>query len=790
MPDKRLSINKRPLGHCLVVVMSWLVAWSFAHQASAGQYRPDQVPLPIEEAISAKDFAPRAPLALSPKGLWIAYTLEQQRNREPRGWSKRIPGGAVAQALENTELWLTNTETGASRKLAGGEYGAWSPSWSPDGQRLAFYSDQAGKKQLWLWDSATDQSRPVSSAAACPIWAFEVPRWTSDGKHILVKLLPQDLTPIEATLLTGVSPIEKANSESSGATVKIYGAEVKAKTAGDVPDREFGDLALIDVATGAVNRIVKRVNTRGYWISPDSAHLAYTDILPADPNTQRILFDIVLVDLPSGRSRVVATSADMDWGTSVSWSPDSRLLSFTTGEVRFKKSGPSAAGDCYLVSVDSGAVSKATDMPHPDFSDPARAPVWDPSGKYLYLVTHDALWKIEIATRKMDRFLGPADRDLMWIAASSETNQIILARGKSAIVLARNEITRNEGFYTVDISSQTINRLTEENRSVGAADHSMYEIVATTDGEHVVYVSEEAQHPRDLWTLDATLRTSRRLTVINPTLDRYLFGKSRLLSYHSDDGMALHGALLLPAIYMEGKRYPLIVYVYGGSLLSGTVNQFGLGDSGIDNMQLFSTRGYAVLAVDTPLGLGTPVRDLASSVLPALNNVIDLGIADPDRVGVMGHSYGGYSVLALLAQTTRFRAAIARGAPGDLVSYYGAMDSQGYPSSIGWLEYGQGRMGCTPWQCRDRYIDNSPVFFLDRVQTPLLLIQGEADATVPAAQAEEIFVGLRRLGKDVVYAKYAGEGHGENDWSDSNRVDYFQRVIGWFDSHLKNDSLR
>ena len=193
-----------------------------------------------------------------------------------------------------------------------------------------------------------------------------------------------------------------------------------------------------------------------------------------------------------------------------------------------------------------------------------------------------------------------------------------------------------------------------------------------------------------------------------------------------------------------------------------------------------------MLFVDTPLGLGTPMRDLASSVLPALNEVINLGIANPDRIGLMGQSYGGYSVLALLVQTPRFRAAIARGAPGDLVSYYGQMTSQGYPGFIGWLEYGGGRMGGTPWQFRDEYIENSPVFFLDRVQTPLLLVHGEADATVSAAQAEEIFVGLRRLGKDVKYAKYGGEGHYEGDWSYSNRIDYFERVMSWFDSHLKD----
>jgi dipeptidyl aminopeptidase/acylaminoacyl peptidase len=767
----------------LALPVIWLIV-GFRYSANAQQQ--EQAPLPIKDAISAKDFAYQAPLASSPNGLWIAYTLQQQQRREPVGPSKHFSQTGVPRELEDSEVWLTNVDTGRSKKLTAGGRSAWSPSWSPDGRLLAFYSDQGGRTQLWIWDSVTGESRPPSSAAACPFWGFEVPHWTADGKHILVKLLPQNLTPAETTLVRGVSG-EKASSESSGVTARIYGTDTTPTIVGDVLDREFGDLALVDVATGSVDRIVKRVNTHGYWVSPDSAHIAYTRIVPPDPNTQRNLFDVVVVDLPNRRTRVLAPSVDMDRGTGVSWSPDSSLLSFLSGERSLKTSGSRAPGDCYLVPVDTGGVSKATDMPHPDFADRSRAPIWDPSGKYLYLLTHDALWKIEIATRKTVRIPGPAARDLMWIATSSETGQLILVQSKSAIVLARDGATRKEGFYRIDLSSQAANRLTEESQSIGAAAASLYQIVATRDGEHVVYVSEGAQNPRDLWTLDVARQTARRLTAINPTLDRYVFGRSRLLSYKSDDGQALHGALLLPPAYKEEDRYPLIVYVYGGSLLSEHVNQFGFGESGIDNMQLFSTRGYAVLFVDMPLVLGTPMRDIASSVLPAVNKVIDLGIANPDRIGVMGQSYGGYSVLALLVQTQRFRAAIARGAQGDLISTYGLMNPEGYPTLVAWAEYGQGRMGGTPWQFRDRYIDNSPVFFLDRVQTPLLLIQGGSDNTVPPSEAEEIFVGLRRLGKEVIYAKYSGEGHYEGDWSVSNRIDYLQRVLSWFGSHLKTE---
>jgi dipeptidyl aminopeptidase/acylaminoacyl peptidase len=104
------------------------------------------------------------------------------------------------------------------------------------------------------------------------------------------------------------------------------------------------------------------------------------------------------------------------------------------------------------------------------------------------------------------------------------------------------------------------------------------------------------------------------------------------------------------------------------------------------------------------------------------------------------------------------------------------------------LEQGQGLMGGTPWEYRDRYIENSPIFFLDRVETPLLIVHGKEDTAVASFLGDEVFVGLRRLGKEVEYAKYKGEGHSPIYWSYANQLDFCNRMIGWFDKYLKGSS--
>jgi dipeptidyl aminopeptidase/acylaminoacyl peptidase len=150
----------------------------------------------------------------------------------------------------------------------------------------------------------------------------------------------------------------------------------------------------------------------------------------------------------------------------------------------------------------------------------------------------------------------------------------------------------------------------------------------------------------------------------------------------------------------------------------------------------------------------------------------------------MGHSYGGYSVLGIIVQTNRFKAAISSGSFSNLFSQYSAMRDDGSAVGMNWAEKDQGRMGGHPWEFQDRYIANSPFFALDKVTTPVLLLHGAADRTVLAARAEETFVGLRRLGKTVEYVRYEGEDHHPGSWSVPNASDYWERVFAWLERYL------
>jgi dipeptidyl aminopeptidase/acylaminoacyl peptidase len=283
------------------------------------------------------------------------------------------------------------------------------------------------------------------------------------------------------------------------------------------------------------------------------------------------------------------------------------------------------------------------------------------------------------------------DREIKLMVAYSHDQLWTIDKGEATVVVT-HDLRKQDGFYRVDLDTGQNAKLLEKGQCYTCTGEN-YITVAGENGRQVGYVAEDAGSSADLWISSPNFQYPQRLTHVNPQFDRYHFGAAQLISWSSVDGEELHGVLLLPSDYLKGKRYPMIVWVYGGDTLSENLDHFGLADSGPFNLQLLATRGYAVLLPDAPQRLATPMLDLAKTILPGVDKVISMGIADPGRLGVMGHSYGGYSVLSLIVQTGRFKAALEADGMGDLFSGYGQMQRDGtsYQTSI--TEQGQGLMG-------------------------------------------------------------------------------------------------
>jgi len=305
-------------------------------------------------------------------------------------------------------------------------------------------------------------------------------------------------------------------------------------------------------------------------------------------------------------------------------------------------------------------------------------------------------------------------------------------------------------------------------------------------------------------------RTGARLWISKPAFENHTTvletntwlrdvseGEVRRIDYRGLDGDDLRAWVILPVGYEAGKRYPLVVDVYPGLVFARDEPPMRIASITAHhclNLQLLAARGFAVLFPSMPLKPedepSDPYLELTKGVLPAVDEAIDMGIADPDRLGVMGQSYGGYGTYGLITQTPRFRAAVALAGFADLVSIYGQFDPRfryGAQApeehlAMSLCESGQLRMGGPPWKDPERYVRNSPLFEAGHVETPLLIIQGDMDY-VALQQGEQFFTALYRQGKRARFVRYWGEGHVFQ--SPANIRDMWKQIYGWFDELLE-----
>ena len=277
------------------------------------------------------------------------------------------------------------------------------------------------------------------------------------------------------------------------------------------------------------------------------------------------------------------------------------------------------------------------------------------------------------------------------------------------------------------------------------------------------------------------------------------WGERRLIDYTHEDGRALQMAAIFPPGYNPAKRYPTILWVYGGWSPRSVDNfQFDPHIFAPHNLYTVAARGYVVVIPSIPIPRGEepsePFGAIPGGVLPALDELVRLGIADESRVGVMGHSFGGYTVNALVAQTNRFAAAVSMAGASDLATNHAVFDptARGWPGIEQDFAYNDGIYETAIGLRRDPgedpalYHRNSPLTHVDAITTPLLLIHGELDMRAPLAQPETLYSLLRRRGRPARLLRYWGENHSLAN-SPANARHMAHEMMDWFDHYLANE---
>ena len=416
---------------------------------------------------------------------------------------------------------------------------------------------------------------------------------------------------------------------------------------------------------------------------------------------------------------------------------------------------------------------------------PARSrtppPLWSADGETVYCWANRALYAVTLATGVMENVTRELEEYTIWGPIATLGANIVNDGGRpgTVLVLAQNRQTKQQGIYRVGNGAPEV-VLPEQQRHL--INLMLY---GDSDGEHIVGPIESASHPADLFRIAIATGEEERVTRLNPALEDVSWGTAKLLDHTGADGEALQGAVLLPAGYQEGVRYPTIVSAGLGMGGSGFVNYFEWDSLSFIELHALTTRGYVVIVPSTPRRTPDVAAEVTTQVLSALDASVAAGYSDPERAGVMGHSRGGYSACCVVTRTDRFRAAVAGAPITDFVSfglYVSGNEVTNWEKATGYVFH----LRSTLWEAREQWLENSPVLYCDQVETPLLLICGTADEDC-MAQAEEMYGGLRQLGKRATLVRYHGEGHAVGWWSHENAQDCWDRIIGWFDRYVKGD---
>lgn len=302
------------------------------------------------------------------------------------------------------------------------------------------------------------------------------------------------------------------------------------------------------------------------------------------------------------------------------------------------------------------------------------------------------------------------------------------------------------------------------------------------DADVLLYTRETFREFGDLWVSGLDFADARRLTDANPQQAEYRWGDAEIVEWTSLDGERLQGILYKPDGFDPSKQYPMLVYFYERSSDGLHSYHAPAPSSSSINRSFYVSRGYLVFVPDIPYKVGRPGQSCLSAVVPGIASLVDAGFVDKRRIGVQGHSWGGYQIAYLVTRTDIFRAAEAGAPVSNMTSAYGGIRWGTGVSRMFQYEDAQSRIGGTLWEAQPLYLENSPIFMADRIGTPLLILHNDQDGAVPWYQGIELFVALRRLGKPCWMFNYNGEDHGLRQRH--NQKDWAVRMQQFFDHYL------
>ncbi len=627
------------------------------------------------------------------------------------------------------------------------------------------------------------------------------PQWSPDGKLIAFTVTEWNRkdyrrdTHIYLVNATGGEPVKLTNGERGESQPQWSpdGTRLAFLASRDAPNPSAPAAAprnqiwLISVLGGEAEKLTdEEVGVAQFRWSPDGKQIAYVvRDTPKDKaerdKRKKDKFDAIVVDsdfvyshlwsIDVGTKQKRRVTEGTFTASDPQWSPDAKQIAFVAGkqgtqESSFTDIAEDRNTDIFIVPAAGGAARQLTNNPGPDES-----PRWSRDGQRLaYLASPDPMSWAEKTELMLIDAAGGAARNLTGAYEDSINGAPKWSPDGSMLYAAGANGVYGQ-LLRVPVAGGAPQAVFETRGAYGAVD-------LARDGGSLVFTYNNAKEPSNIWLASATGQNAKQLTFFNPQVKEFALADTEVLKWAAPDGLEIEGLLVKPVGYVAGQRYPTILLIHGGPY-----GQFSFGYT--RNAQLYAAHGYAVLMPNPRGSTGyghkfetANVRDWGGKdyqdLMAGVDEVIKRGVADPARLAVMGGSYGGFMTFWTITQTDRFKCAIGHAGISDWYGFFGQTDVPDL------MTYG---LGGLPWTARETYAKWSPMTYVDRVKTPIMITHGEQDRRVPIQQGELYYRALRRRGVEVIFVRYPREPHSISE--PNHQIDLASRQLAWLDKHLR-----
>ena len=629
---------------------------------------------------------------------------------------------ALKTDKSHTQIWMVPSAGGDAVAMTVDDETSTHPRWSPDGKYLAFLSGRNdGKTQIYLLNRQGGEAQKMTDT----VQDVEDFAWSPDSKKMVLVL--RDPKPEE---------VEEAKEKS------------KDDSGDDSTDKGSDSKKSKTPKPYVVDRYLFKVDEVGY-LDRRRTHL--------------YVFDIAT------KKMTQVTSGDFDDQSPV-WSPDGRWLAFSSKRTL---PDPDRNYDSNIFVVAADNTDQGEHLTQITTNAGAEAePAWSSDGKWITYVTQLDPKLLDYATKHVaiSPATGGAAKVLTKVFDRMASTPRFSPDGKFIYFIADDDGTQN--LCKVPVAGGDVTR-------VISGRLMLYAYTVAKNGAVAAAITTP-ERPVEVFTLNADGGEPKRITQTNDALMAQLkLTMPEYVSFKSKDGTLVHGYLYKPLDYVAGKKYPAILRPHGGPVWSYYAEFTHLA-------QLFAANGYVVL-FPNPRGSTGRGEDYAKAIFADWGNkdfrddmamvdyAIAQGLADPEKLGVGGWSYGGISTDFIITQTTRFKAAISGAGATKFDSMYGhdqyVLD---YETELG-----------RPWEKRDVWDHVSMYWKVANVTTPTLFMGGEVDWNVPILGGEQMYQSLKSLGKETELVVYPGEYHGFK--TPTHLKDRLERYLSWYAHYVKAD---